>query len=91
MLRFKQYTLTEAAKDGQYNDEHAHARMWNYAVKHKVKTAKELHAHLDAAKNDSSHELHHNNHKEGWSGGGATRNTDHHQQEHMLILYLQHR
>lgn len=63
--------LTEAKSGESYNDEHAHANVWNHMVSKGIAHDKDaMHAELDKASKDKKHPLHFSNASdEGFTGG----------------------
>ena len=60
-------------KSPTYNDEHAHTKIWNYAIDHGIDTEEKLHQEIEKAKNDKNHPLHFSNaENDGFSGGKKT-------------------
>lgn len=72
---FEEFLIESGAK---YNDEHAHAHVWNHMTSKGIAHDKKaMHSELEKAKHDTSHPLHTSNLKTGWVGKSKEKDHDH--------------
>jgi hypothetical protein len=89
-LSFNQYYIVEVKK-GNYNDEHAHANVWNHMTSKGIHHDKaKMHAELKKASKDKKHPLHVNNTKHGWQGGVVGDHASHHAEHKKAVDSIHH-
>ena len=87
---FEEY-LNEAKKAAKFNDEHAHAHVWNHMTSKGIAHDKKaMHAELDKAKTDTSHPLHTSNLKSGWVGKNKDKDHNHAHNELKTAVHTVH-
>jgi len=68
MQKFRQFLLE--VKSGNYNDEHAHANIWNHMVKKGISHDRDaMHKEFERSKSDPNHTLHPSKNAHGWTSG----------------------
>jgi hypothetical protein len=85
--------ISEAKSGVTYNDEHAHARIWNHMTGKGIAHDKSaMTAELEKSKNDKTHPLHFNNaDSEGFTGGKKTKEAEHSfHAEHAAAIHTIH-
>ena len=89
--QFEEY-LDEAKKAAKFNDEHAHAHVWNHMTSKGIAHDKKaMHAELDKAKTDTSHPLHTSNLKSGWVGKNKDKDHNHAHNELKTAVHTVHK
>ena len=92
MKTLKQF-IAEAKSGVTYNDEHAHARVWNHMVSKGIAHDKPtMSKELEKSKSDTKHPLHFNNAgDEGFTGGKKTKEAkDSYHAEHETAMHTIH-